>query len=244
MSTVERVAVWNFRCSNEQQPVGSAQYYDQLSNQLKRIREEADELEEAIQNRDLKEIIDAINDLDVVVAGAGYMSGGDVVGSINAVLDNNDQKYSINKSFMEEQAAQYKEQGTEVNVVATEHEGTTYYALRREEDGKVMKPFGHPQVDLDPFVPTPVPIAMIVLRSESVLDDEELKTKLTETFPYYQMGLLSDVLNNNPETGSIIEKFLNEGGEDYICIETTNGEMVSAFVLIEDSEVDPEGEVM
>lgn len=49
-----------------------------------------------------QEILDAGCDLDVVVAGVNFLSGHDYDGAIDAVLDNNDVKYTVSKEFAEE----------------------------------------------------------------------------------------------------------------------------------------------
>ena len=48
-STFERVALWNKLCGKDAPEIGTPEYYGALSNQAQRIREELEELEEAIK---------------------------------------------------------------------------------------------------------------------------------------------------------------------------------------------------
>jgi hypothetical protein len=118
-----------------------------------------------------QEIADALCDLDVVVAGGAFLSGHDHVGAINAVLLNNDAKYTPDVKFantsLEALGAGHTVKRVTIDVSdlsETELEKTGYitfvsdgilksfvYSIHRDSDDKICKLIDHPKVDLEPF---------------------------------------------------------------------------------------------
>lgn len=86
---------------------------DQFNMYLKLIEEEAEELNQAIINRDRTEMLDALIDILVVTIGAAHSMGADVEGAWNEVMRTNFAKID-------------KDTGK----------------VRKREDGKVLKPVG------------------------------------------------------------------------------------------------------
>lgn len=87
------------------------------------IREEVKELEEAIAAGDLKEMLDALEDIMVVTAGAMHSGGFNGEGGWNEVMRTNFAK---------------------IDPVTGK--------VRKREDGKVLKPEGWQPPNLEPFI--------------------------------------------------------------------------------------------
>ena len=156
-TTYDKVAEWNRRCNKIPAETGTDEYWAALEKQAKRIKEELDELNSAIESRDTVELFDALLDLDVVISGGLYLSNGDYVGGIDAVLSNNDEKYTMYRRVAEVAANSYLESGVGVSlhgVSDTDNwSSCQYYSVHRVSDDKIMKFPGHPKVDLAPFTP-------------------------------------------------------------------------------------------
>jgi predicted HAD superfamily Cof-like phosphohydrolase len=95
---------------------------DQFNMYLKLIEEEAEELNQAIIDRDRVEMLDALIDMLVVTVGAIHSMGADGEGAWKEVMRSN--------------FAKIGEDGK----------------VRKREDGKVLKPTGWTPPDLKPFV--------------------------------------------------------------------------------------------
>jgi len=162
MSTIEAVSQWNQFCGkssliNED----SDTYWAGLKNQAERVKEELDELFAAIAARDSLEVLDAGADLDVVVSGLNFLAGHDYAGAIEAVLDNNDLKYTTDKNIAEYVISKLYSADTHevVKVVAeVKYDGhdqlmqIPIYSVHRLSDDKICKLVDHPTVDLKPFL--------------------------------------------------------------------------------------------
>ena len=101
------------------QPASEANY----KMYLDLIREETDELEEAIQDNDKVEQLDALVDILVVTIGAIRAAGWDAEGAWKEVMDTNFAKIDPDTG-----------------------------KVRKREDGKVLKPEGWQAPQLEPFV--------------------------------------------------------------------------------------------
>ena len=95
----------------------------QYSMYLNLIKEEAEELRVAIENKDQIEQLDALVDILVVTIGAIHSAGFDAEGAWKEVMKTNFAKID-------------KETGK----------------VRKREDGKVLKPTGWTPPELEPFV--------------------------------------------------------------------------------------------
>jgi predicted HAD superfamily Cof-like phosphohydrolase len=96
---------------------------DQFNMYLKLIEEEAEELNQAIINKDRTEMLDALIDMLVVTIGAIHSGGFDAEGAWKEVMKTNFAKID-------------KETGK----------------VRKREDGKVLKPLGWEPPNLTPFL--------------------------------------------------------------------------------------------
>jgi hypothetical protein len=105
-----------------------------------------------------EEIADALCDLDVVVAGGAFLSGHDHESAINAVLENNDVKYTTDHSFARESLEAL---GADTHHIVTVElrDGnlktsypTHYSSVHRNSDDKICKLLNHPKVNLTEFL--------------------------------------------------------------------------------------------
>lgn len=96
---------------------------DQFNMYLKLIEEEAEELNQAIINKNRTEMLDALIDMLVVTIGAIHSAGFDAEGAWKEVMKTNFAKID-------------KETGK----------------VRKREDGKVLKPLGWEPPNLTPFL--------------------------------------------------------------------------------------------
>jgi len=96
---------------------------DQFNMYLKLIEEEAEELNQAIINKDKVEMLDALVDILVVTIGAIHSMGADAEGAWKEVMKTNFAKID-------------KDTGK----------------VRKREDGKVLKPLGWTAPNLKPYL--------------------------------------------------------------------------------------------
>ena len=116
------------------------------------ITEEVKELEEAIQNHDMKEVIDALSDILYVVYGAGSSFGIDLNKSFDIVHDSN-----MSKSCeTEEQAIETVEQYKNLYEVGDSpydtpsyrfDETSGLYLIFNESTGKILKNKDYKEAD-------------------------------------------------------------------------------------------------
>ena len=96
---------------------------DQFDLYLKLIKEEADELQVAVDANDKVEQLDALIDILVVTIGAIHSMGADAEGAWKEVMRTNFSKIDIKTG-----------------------------KVRKREDGKVLKPLGWTPPNLSPFI--------------------------------------------------------------------------------------------
>ena len=130
----------------------------QVANQCTFLVEEVLEMKEAALTGDWTEVVDAHADIRFV---RDYLDdlcqsvGLNTSKAFRKVCENNAQKYSTSKELVlqwqAEKAASHPD--LETYIAETEYEGTTYYTLRRKDNGKVVKHNGFEAVDLKDCVP-------------------------------------------------------------------------------------------
>lgn len=130
--------------------------FEYLKGFIKKFEEEVTELKDALALKDVIEVLDAHNDIRVYVdqlKDSLEKVGIDVVGSQEAVALNNELKYTTVPALVQEWYIEHKNRGNVYSIFDTKVEGITYYCLKNSEN-KVVKPYGHPKVDLISFLPT------------------------------------------------------------------------------------------
>lgn len=88
--------VFNFQQAGKQDVTYTPRWVDQddLDTSIALIREETEEIATAINNRDMPEVVDGIVDSFIVISNLVNRLGiqGEVMGALEAILDNNDSK--------------------------------------------------------------------------------------------------------------------------------------------------------
>ncbi len=149
------VADWNIKCANLPAQPYTDEYWVKLKNQARCLKEEVDELVDAIEARDRFETVDAQADIQVVLDGFIFMSQHDHDGAMQAVCENNDRKYRenpVDASYLASDIFNAGGCNDDLNIQVSEFNGKNYYSVHRNSDNKIMKSPNHPKVDLSPFV--------------------------------------------------------------------------------------------
>lgn len=148
-----RVTRFNFVVGNEPQ---LDCFFEQVEKQAKYLLSEAQELLDAAQARDIKEVLDGHLDVRYVNEYIEDLLAAQSVKVKQAwagVCDNNDTKFSTSYSLISQTVDYYAEQGVACYIAEVDYEGVLYYTCRRSSDDKVMKPITFEAVDLTPFIP-------------------------------------------------------------------------------------------
>lgn len=128
-----------------------------LKRQIKFVVEEALEMQEAADEDDIIEILDALQDLRFVsdqVAVYLESLGIDLEGSWNEVVRSNNSKFTDDPFVATSSQHHYLDKGICTQVEQTfDSEDKIVYIIKRQEDGKVLKPLCFSPPDLKPFVP-------------------------------------------------------------------------------------------
>ena len=107
--------------------------YDKLLNQFSLIKEEVEELEEALENKDWTEVKDAIGDILVVTYGMAYVADIDADKLMDSISDSNMSKFCT-QAEMNETIAHYVGIGVEVVAQETVIDGVLKYAVKSRCD--------------------------------------------------------------------------------------------------------------
>lgn len=147
-STYERVKKFNYATGKEP-VVGNMK---QKEDQFKRIVEEVIETSDALKDGDWKEILDGVCDITYTLFYFIELlkaEGVDVEGALEAVCDNNDQKYTESLTLVQESLIRQMEVSGEACYIGRHYyENELYYCIKRAEDDKVMKLKYHQSPDL------------------------------------------------------------------------------------------------
>ncbi len=179
-SPYDRVVQWNSICGKNRLEIGTQEYFDALTNQLSRIKEELVEFVDEVEKQDynnLENMLKEFCDVLVTVYGAGYMLGLDVIGAMHKVLDNNDTKFTHRKELADETIRQIGARDYDIYVTYMPvhlNEGSTeddligggyttktideqlhveLYTVHRKSDDKICKLANHKSMNLEEFVP-------------------------------------------------------------------------------------------
>lgn len=147
------VQEWNLKCGRKPEQIGSPEFWESMLAQGHMLVEEAKEFLKAAQECDLTELLDAQADVQVVLDGAIYGSQQDHDGAMEAVCLNNDLKYTTSPDIAAKWLPEIEEaKGVKCKIVESMFKGVVYYSVHSLDTGKIMKPVGHPKVNLRPFV--------------------------------------------------------------------------------------------
>lgn len=139
-------------------PVGSdaskEEIWKQLELQARLVLEEANEMYDAVKNKDIVEVLDGSIDvwylreyMDDILKALNI----DVAGAKYEVCFNNDQKYTTSEDLAMESWLEYVRQGKTPEVCSVDYEGKTYYTVKI--NGKVQKLLHHVRPDLNKCIP-------------------------------------------------------------------------------------------
>lgn len=152
----KEVKNWNNIMSNGPS-TNSQETIVKLKRQIKFVVEEALEMQEAADEDDIIEILDALQDLRFVsdqVAVYLESLGIDLEGSWNEVVRSNNSKFTEDPFVITSSQRSFTNVGIPTNIEQTfDSEGKLVYIIKRLEDGKVLKPLCFTQPNLKPFVP-------------------------------------------------------------------------------------------
>lgn len=230
MSTYKKVAKWNERCGNTPAAIGTQAYYDVIEKQVKRLVEELNETIEAIQAKDLVELMDGGLDLDVVVAGLNHLIGGDYATGISRVLANNEKKYTKSIKKARSWLMFHEDNGLEAHIQSTQIGSITYHCVRRDLDGKIMKYGNFPKVDLTDLIPEPETEVYLLVPTEASVTEE-----LAEFTSGKGMAVI--VLEQMPEEAkeaAIFAKVLEDAESGFAFVFIVNGVLAGAENFTED----------
>lgn len=141
-STFDSVSFWNQVCSKPAPLPGTDAYWEAVENQAMRCLEEVLEIQEAVVNRDIDNLVKEGCDLDVVTSGLNYIIGADYPVAIGRVLTNNNLKVTQNTAEADAWCKYYRDKEVEdesYGVFCSIIEGLRYYCVKRVSDDKVMK---------------------------------------------------------------------------------------------------------
>lgn len=156
MNRVERFnrATGNFPSPDDMEN----QKYEKLKASAERLLEEAQELYDAIIEKDVSETLKEAIDVDYVFTNIksclkAYEYEYD--DAFEAVCDNNDLKWTTSLELAGTTWYDYTKKvgGLYMNSEYDIELGEVTFCIKRFSDDKVMKPEGHPKVDLTPYLP-------------------------------------------------------------------------------------------
>lgn len=125
-----------------------------FKNQLKFIQEEVKEIEEGLEKQDITEVLDGV--VDTLVTAYGMLSklaalGIDTKEAQQRISDNNLSKYpEYSDDIVEKTFDKYRSKKFAIRVEAYYDEGSgeTLAVFRRNDNNKIVKPYGFKAVDL------------------------------------------------------------------------------------------------
>jgi hypothetical protein len=151
-----RVTRFNFAVGNEPILGDKELFFKQMKAQASYLREEAQEIMDACDERNIVGVLDGAVDCWFV---REYMDDLCHEQSLrvglarNLVCENNDTKFSTRYSDAATSQAVHEKAGTPCYIAAVEYEGKEYFTVRRISDDKVLKPHNFEAVDLSGCIP-------------------------------------------------------------------------------------------
>ena len=151
----KKVKVWNEVMNNHPLPTDSVQ---QILGKIKRqsafVVEEAKEIQTGAEKADIQEILDGYLDTKFTNDQIGvYLEalGVDIEGAWEEVCRSNDSKFSTDLEMMKQSAVLVSQKQGFTHVAESPVPGV--YVLKRDCDGKIMKPTCFVEPRLRPFIP-------------------------------------------------------------------------------------------
>lgn len=149
------VAVWNSVMDNHPRLTDTpADILRKIERQSAFVVEEAKEIQDGARKKDVQEILDGYLDTRFVNDQIGvYLEalGVDLEGAWAEVVRSNNSKFSTDLEMMKESAIKVSQKQGFTHVA--ESPVTGVYILKRDCDGKIMKPLCFKEPNLRPFIP-------------------------------------------------------------------------------------------
>jgi hypothetical protein len=209
--------------------VGTASYYQALTNQAKRIGSQLNELLEAIEDRDLVEVADAIIDLEFTVLGAAHLAQFNFNGSFGAVADNNDTKFTKDAEQAQITAMWYTRNGVETEVQTAYEDGEAFYTVHRLTDNKSMKPKDFVEVDITALAPEPASTFLLVGE-----DAEKARTAAEKWKEEYDICEVASCDAIQGDQRQFITDLIMSAPDRAVLFNVINGAIVEVIQLGED----------
>lgn len=130
--------------------------FEYASQLHKKLEEEVAEMFDALVAKDVTELLDACKDINVYrdqFKDSLIKAGIDVNGAQEAVALNNELKYTTYKPLAYRWLYEHIERGSLGYFVESNTIDDVEYYCVKNQDNKVVKPVGHPKVDLKEFIP-------------------------------------------------------------------------------------------
>lgn len=150
---------WQLRVRKDPSPDDTElDKWDGCINEVKRLAEEIEEAEEACEDENPLELLDAYCDIRFIFKNFENRLkkyGYDVDGAFRAVCLNNDLKYTRDKTLVEQWVKEISNAHPHYDffINTSDCNDGTFYCVKRVGDDKVMKPLDHPKVDLRCYLP-------------------------------------------------------------------------------------------
>ena len=151
-----RVTRFNFACGNEPILGDKEAFFKQMKAQATYLREEAQEIVDACDARDIVGVLDGAVDCWYVreyMDDLCFEQGLRTSLARNLVCENNDTKFSTSYGTAASSQAQHEANGTPCYISSVPYEGKEYFTVRRLSDDKVLKPINFEPVDLSGCLP-------------------------------------------------------------------------------------------
>lgn len=154
-----RVTKFNIVCGKA--PLGlytddKEEVWKQIKEQALRIYEEAKELLDAVEDEDMEQVLDGHLDtrftneyMEDLLSACSI----DVGGAWEAVLDNNDSKYTTSMDVADASLVEHLKNGVDCHISTELFEGEVYYTIKRSIDNKVLKLVDHVSPDMGKYIP-------------------------------------------------------------------------------------------
>lgn len=126
-----------------------------LQNQIKLIKEELRELEEAVETDNCKETLDGINDVLVTALGFAQMlehQNYDVHGGLSEVAENNLTKFPSTYDIVADTIKWYETEYPDVVLTPSYDQDRSVWVIK-DQNGKVRKPINYEGVVLTNYLP-------------------------------------------------------------------------------------------
>lgn len=152
----EQVRKFNVIAGNSPSQGDLWECWQQLKRQVDLVLEEAKEGKEGASKEDMLELIDAWADVWYTNTYLGQLLeafGVNTKAVIEEVCKNNNQKFTTSYTYASESKEALEDKGVQCYIEQTVYQGTTYYTVRRNGDGKVMKLRHHESPELSKFLP-------------------------------------------------------------------------------------------